>query len=137
MIRDHIIKRVNYKKKVLGLEIDDKLQQTKHVEEQSKKFLVRQLYLKQHYSTYLKQHYRRCTSHLYSPISTIAQLYGMMVIKRTPKKYLIANMTQFRRVMKMIHVLLLCDVIRDLYSNSWVSLYKYAVNLSGGQSQLY
>ncbi|CAB4006755.1 Hypothetical predicted protein, partial [Paramuricea clavata] len=35
-IRDHIIKRV-YKKKVLGLEIDDKLQWTKHVEKQTKK----------------------------------------------------------------------------------------------------
>ncbi|CAB3985200.1 Hypothetical predicted protein [Paramuricea clavata] len=33
-IRDHIIKRV-YKKKVLGLEIDDKLQWTKHVEKQN------------------------------------------------------------------------------------------------------
>ena len=35
-IRDHIIKRV-YKKMVLGLEIDDKLQWTKHVEKQTKK----------------------------------------------------------------------------------------------------
>ena len=35
-IRDHIIKRV-YKKTVLGLEIDDKLQWTKHVEKQTKK----------------------------------------------------------------------------------------------------
>ena len=38
-IRDHIIKRV-YKKKVLGLEIDDKLQWTKHVENKLKRFLV-------------------------------------------------------------------------------------------------
>ncbi len=35
-IRDHIIKRV-YKKTVLGLEIDDKLQWTKHVDKQTKK----------------------------------------------------------------------------------------------------
>ncbi len=35
-IRDHIIKRV-HKKTVLGLEIDDKLQWTKHVEKQTKK----------------------------------------------------------------------------------------------------
>jgi hypothetical protein len=35
-IRDHIIKRV-YKKKVLGLEIDDKLQWTKHFEKQTQK----------------------------------------------------------------------------------------------------
>ncbi len=34
-IRDHIIKRV-YKKTVLGLEIDDKLQWTKHVDKQTK-----------------------------------------------------------------------------------------------------
>ncbi len=35
-IRDHIIKRA-YKKTVLGLEIDDKLQWTKHVDKQTKK----------------------------------------------------------------------------------------------------
>jgi hypothetical protein len=50
-IRDHIIKRV-YKKKVLGLEIDDKLQWTKHVEKQTKKIscsiaMLRKLNLEQ------------------------------------------------------------------------------------------
>ena len=35
-IKDHVIRRV-YKKKLLGLEIDDKLKWTKHVEKQSKK----------------------------------------------------------------------------------------------------
>ena len=35
-IKDHVIRRV-YNKKVLGLEIDDKLKWTKHVEKQSKK----------------------------------------------------------------------------------------------------
>ena len=58
-IRDHIIKRV-YKKTVLGLEIDDKLQWTKHVEKQTKVI---------------------CT-----PLVQLYAVYGMMVIKCTPKK---------------------------------------------------
>ena len=86
-IRDHIIKRV-YKKKVLGLEIDDKLQWTKHVEKQTKKIscsiaMLRKVkpYVPQ---ATLQMMYKSFVHVL--PISTIVQLYGMMVIKCTPKK---------------------------------------------------